>query len=189
MRPDIVPGAVFPDYSLPDHTSTVRSLSELQGDDPMILTLSRGHYCPKEHQQHLDLVAMQTKIAVAYTQIATITTDDHHLTQEFRLSIGAHWPFLSDPERTVQKDLDIQEYTDPEHDPMIPHTFVLKPGLVIHSVYNGYWFWGRPSQDDLWRDLRAASAECRPDWDLGTPGLREAWDAGDHSKFHGWNTR
>jgi hypothetical protein len=53
--------------------------------------------------------------------------------------------FLSDPERTVQQDLDIQEYTDPEHDPMIPHTLVLKPGLVIHSIYNGYWFWGRPS--------------------------------------------
>ena len=38
---------------------------------------------------------------------------------------------------------------------MIPHTLVLKPGLVIHSIYNGYWFWGRPSVDDLWRDLRA----------------------------------
>ena len=40
----------------------------------------------------------------------------------------------------MQKDLDIQEYTDPDHDPMIPHTLVLKPGLVIHSLYNGYWF-------------------------------------------------
>ena len=38
---------------------------------------------------------------------------------------------------------------------MIPHTLVLKPGLVVHSIYNGYWFWGRPSVDDLWRDLRA----------------------------------
>lgn len=28
---------------------------------------------------------------------------------------------------------------------MIPHTLVLKPGLVIHSVYNGYWFWCRAS--------------------------------------------
>ena len=81
------------------------------------------------------------------------------------------------PARTIQKDLDIQEYTDPEHDPMIPHTLVLKPGLVIHSVYNGYWFWGRPSFYDLWRDLCAASSEIRPDWDLSKPGLREAWDA------------
>ena len=57
MRSDLVPGAVFPDYQLPDHTSTLRRLSELQGDDPLILTLARGHYCPKEHQQHLELAA------------------------------------------------------------------------------------------------------------------------------------
>jgi peroxiredoxin len=115
------------------------------------LTLARGHYCPKEHQQHQELAAHYSKIAVAYTKIATISTDDHHARQEFRASVGAQWPFLSDPGRIVQKDLDIQEYTDPEHDPMIPHTLVLKPGLVIHSVYNGYWFWGRPSFYDLWR--------------------------------------
>jgi hypothetical protein len=106
--------------------------------------LTRGHYCPKEHQQHLELAAFYPKVAVAYTQMATIATDDHHVLQEFRASVGAQWPFLSDPGRTVQKDLDIQEYTDPDHDPMIPHTLVLKPGLVIHSVYNGYWFWGAP---------------------------------------------
>ena len=70
---------------------------------------------------------------------------------------------------------------------MIPHTLVLKPGLVIYSVYNGYWFWGRPSVIDLWHDLRAVTSEIRPDWDLSTPGLREAWNAGDFSRFHGWN--
>ena len=189
MRPDIKPGAVFPDYELPDQTRTMRTLSGIQGDDPLILTLARGHYCPKEHQQHLELAAFYPKINVAYTQIATISTDDHHTSQDFRNSIGAPWPFLEDPGRIVQKDLDIQEYTDPEHDPMIPHTLVLKPGLVVHSIYNGYWFWGRPSVVDLWHDLRAVTAEIRPDWDLSTPGLREAWDAGDLSHFHGWSKR
>src|SRR6476659_10730581 len=133
MRSDIAPGGIFPDYQLPDHTGTVRKLSELQGDDPLILTLARGHYCPKEHQQHLELAAFYSKIAVAYTRIVTISTDEHHESQEFRASVGAQWPSLSDPGRTVQKDLDIQEYTDPDPDPMIPHTLVLKPGLVVHS--------------------------------------------------------
>jgi hypothetical protein len=64
---------------------------------------------------------------------------------------------------------------------------VLKPGLVIYSIYNGYWFWGRPSVVDLWHDLRAVTSEIRPDWDLGKAGLREAWNAGDFSHFHGWN--
>ena len=41
MRSDIRPGGTFPDYALPDHTNTVRKLSELQGDDPLVLT-SRG---------------------------------------------------------------------------------------------------------------------------------------------------
>ena len=74
MRADIVPGGVFPDYPLPDHEGTARTLSELQGDDPMILTLARGHYCPKEHQQHLDLAAFQPKLAVAYTRIVTVAS-------------------------------------------------------------------------------------------------------------------
>jgi peroxiredoxin len=189
MRADITPGGVFPDYALPDHTSAVRKLSEIQGRDPLILTLARGHYCPKEHQQHLELAAFQPKIGVAYTQIATISTDEHHTSQEFRASVGANWPFLSDPGRTVQQDLEIEEYTDPENNPMIPHTLVLKPGLVIHTIYNGYWFWGRPSVYDLWRDLRVVTSEIRPDWDLSKPGLREAWDAGDMSYFHGWDRK
>ena len=186
MRSDIVPGGSLPDYELPNHLGNPTRLSGIQGWDPLILTLARGHYCPKEHQQHLELAAFYPAIAVAYTQIATITTDDHHTLQEFRASVGAPWTLLSDPGRTIQKDLDIQEYTDPEHDPMAPHTLVLKPGLVIHSIYNDYWFWGRPSISDLWRELRAVTSEIRPDWDLSAPGLREAWTAGDLSRFHGW---
>ena len=151
MRRDIAPGNPFPDYELPDHENVARKLSEIQGDDPLILTLARGHYCPKEHMQHLELAANYPKINVAYTQVATIATDEHHTLQEFRNSVGAVWPFLSDPDRIVQKDLDIQEYTDPDNDPMIPHTLVLKPGLIVHKIYNGYWFWGRPSFADLWQ--------------------------------------
>src|SRR4051812_38902412 len=103
MRPEMVPGHRFSDYELPDHTGQLRKLSELQGEDPLILTLARGHYCPKEHQQHLDLAASYPKIAVAYTQIVTIATDDHHTLQEFRASVGAVWTFLSDSGRVIQK--------------------------------------------------------------------------------------
>ena len=86
MRADIAPGGTFPDYELTDHTKTRRSLSELQGDDPLILVLARGHYCPKDQQQHLELAAAYPKIAVAYTQIVTISTDNILETREFRAS-------------------------------------------------------------------------------------------------------
>ena len=29
--------------------------------------------------------------------------------------------------------------------------------LFVHSIYNGYRFWGPPSFYDLWHDLREAS--------------------------------
>ncbi len=97
MRPDIGPGATFPDDELPDQDRIVRRLSEIQGDDPLILTLARGHYCPKEHHQHLQLAAVQPQISVGCTRLATISTDTHHASLEFRASVGAHWPFLEDP--------------------------------------------------------------------------------------------
>ena len=96
MRADIVPGARFPDYELTDHARRRRRLSELQGIDPMILLLSRGHFCPKDHQQHLELAAFYPKIAVAYTKIVTIATDNLLELNEFRDSVGAQWTFLSD---------------------------------------------------------------------------------------------
>jgi hypothetical protein len=43
--------------------------------------------------------------------------------------------------------------------------------------------------DDLWRDLRIVTSEIHPDWDLAAPGLRDAWNAGDWSQFHGWDRR
>jgi hypothetical protein len=36
---------------------------------------------------------------------------------------------------------------------MIPHVIVLEPGLSIYRIYNGYWFFGRPTLEDLRQDL------------------------------------
>jgi hypothetical protein len=65
---------------------------------------------------------------------------------------------------------------------------VLAPGLVIHKIYNGYWFWGRPSPDELRQDLREVTRAIRPDWDLAAPGLRQAWQAGDRSRHYPYRT-
>ena len=105
MREDIVAGAVFPDYQLPDQAGVLRKLSELQGDNPMVLHLSRGSYDPKEHRFLRNLVDNYPEFRVAYTRLAVICTDNPLNLNEFRDSVGALWPFLGDPERTVQQDL------------------------------------------------------------------------------------
>jgi peroxiredoxin len=183
MRSDIVPGGKFPDYQLPDHTGKRRKLSELQGNDPMIVVLSRGAFCPKDRRQHEGLVQLHREMEVGYCRLVTISTDGVLATYEFRSGMAAHWPFLSDATRIIQKDLDIAEYTDPAHNPMIPHTIVLEPGLVIHKVYNGYWFFGRPTVEDLRQDLRVLVEKCRPDWDITKPEWRDAWSRGQKERF------
>ncbi|HTT22673.1 MAG TPA: redoxin domain-containing protein [Candidatus Sulfotelmatobacter sp.] len=140
MRSDIVPGAIFPDYELADHTARRRKLSELQRQDPMVLVLRRGAYCPKDRRQAEGLIQLHCEMDVGYRRLVTISTDNIVETNEYRSGVGAHWIFLSDAGRIVQKDLDIAEYTDPDRNPMIPHTIVLEPGLVVYKIYNGYWF-------------------------------------------------
>ena len=184
MRSDIVPGAVFPDYELSDHNAKRRRLSELQGQDPLVLVLGRGGYCPKDRRQAEGLIELHRELEVAYCKLITITTDTIIQTNEYRSGVGAHWPFLSDARRVVQKDLDIAEYTDPVNNPMIPHVIVLEPGLIIYKIYNGYWFFGRPTVEDLRQDLRAVSKKCRSDWDITAPALRAAWQDGRKELFY-----
>lgn len=184
MRADIKIGAILPDYELPDHTNVKRKLSQLQGNDPMILMLGRGIYCPKDRQQLAQLVQFSSQCDVGFTRIVTINCDNLILINDLRLGVGAHWPFLFDQEKIIMKDLEIQEYTDTHNNPMIPHTFVLEPGLRIYKIYNGYWYWGRPSMAELHQDLRAITMKYRPDFKIDTPEMRAKWESKQRDDFY-----
>lgn len=71
MRADIIPGSIFPDYELPDHTGKRRKLSELQGTDPMVVMLSRGSFCPKDRRQLEGLLLLHREMTVGYCRLAT----------------------------------------------------------------------------------------------------------------------
>jgi len=51
----------------------------------------------------------------------------------------------------VQKDLDIGEYTDPEHNPMIPHVMSSNSSCHIQGL-NGSWFFAGPTIEELRQD-------------------------------------
>jgi peroxiredoxin len=156
MKSDIVPGSLLPDYELSDHHGVHRKLSELQHADPRVLVPSRGGFCPKDRRQHEGLVQLYREMQVGYCRLVTISTDSLIETNEFRSGVGANWTFLSDAGRTVQKDLEIAKYTDPDHNPMIPHTLVLEPGLRVYKIYNGCWFLVAPA----WRSCVSIFVRC-----------------------------
>jgi peroxiredoxin len=171
----ILAGTTLPDFELPDDDGRLVRLSELQGDDPMILMLGRGEHCPRERQHQREMIKFHQWSAVAFTKMATILPNSQHDTSRMRISTGAFWPFLADEELEVQRTLDIREYTDDHHDANVPHTLVLAPGLEIDKVYVGYWFWGRPSPYQLWEDLQDLFLRIKPDFDPLTEAARAAF--------------
>ena len=57
MSKNLEPGATSsPTSSLPDENGDVHRLSELQGDDALVLMLGRGEHCPRERQHQREMV-------------------------------------------------------------------------------------------------------------------------------------
>ena len=164
--PLFAPGSVFPDVDLPDHTGRARTLSELAGGDPLVLLFSRGWWCPKEQRHLRELVSLQDEAEVAYTRIAVVSIDPPEVQAAFRAGLGARFSFLSDAERRWIDRLGLLETTDTVHHPYRPAAFTLFPDLRVHAAYNGYWYWGRPTLEELRRDLREITRAIRPDWSL-----------------------
>jgi peroxiredoxin len=177
MLKDLLPGDVFPDFELPDENGDLHRLSELQGDDVMVLLLGRGEHCPRERQHLRELLRFHEWTAVAFTKMVTVLPNDLHDVYKLKISTGASWTFLADADLELQTALDIREYTDPHHPATVPHTLVLSPGLVIEKVYVGYWFWGRPSPYQLWADLGELLTRIKPDFDPLTDEARAAYAA------------
>ncbi len=84
----------------------------------------------------------------------------------FRAGLGARFAFLSDAERRWLPRLGLIERTDTVHNPYRPAGFTLFPDLTIHRAYNGYWYWGRATSEELRRDMREISRAVRPDWEV-----------------------
>jgi peroxiredoxin len=164
---ELAPGDAFPDLDLPDHTGRERRLSEIAGGNPLALFSARGWWCPKEQRYMRQLVELQDEVEVAYAAIVVITTDPPEVQSAFRAGLGARFTFLSDAERRWIDRLDLVETTDTVHRPYRPAAFVLRPDLTIHAAYNGYWYWGRATSEELRQDMRAITRDLRPDWEVG----------------------
>ena len=118
------------------------------------------------------LTTLQDEIAVNYCQLAVISTDSPEVSAAFRAGLGATFTFLSDHDRRAITELDLVEQTKPgfEHGLVaVPYSFALFPDLTIHTIYNGWWFVGRPTLEELRQDYRAILQKCRTDYEYTPP--------------------
>jgi peroxiredoxin/cold shock CspA family protein len=178
----------FPDFSLPDQQNEAVQLSHLtrsglfdrylgfQDGYPLILVFYRGFFCPRDQQQMRQLVEFQRELQVNYGRLVAVSADPPLVQAAFRAGLGAQWTFLSDEQRTVIKQIDILDETEGEYAYRAqPYTFILRPDLRVHAIYNGWFFVGRPTLDELRYNLRAIM-EQRSDYQYeayDTPEVRQ----------------
>jgi len=113
---------------------------------------------------------LQPELDVNYCQMVVIWVDDPKETRQARRELGATFSFLCDHERRVIADLDIMDTSDPNHPRIaIPYTFVLDSNREIYKIYNGWWYVGRPTAEELRMDLRALMSRRRDWWYGNTP--------------------
>jgi peroxiredoxin len=118
------------------------------------------------------LTGLQDELAINYCHLAVASTDPPEVTAAFRMGLGATFTFLSDHDRRAITELDIVEITKPgfKHGHVaVPYTFSLLPDLTIHRIYDGWWYVGRPTLEELRQDLRAMLQLCRDDYSYEPP--------------------
>ena len=109
----------------------------------------------KIHVAHTDQLVEQQDVAVADCR------DREGEAHEHAARIRAQG------QRKVIAELDIVDTTDAHHPRIaIPYTFVLDAERAIFKIYNGWWYVGRPTVDELRMDLRTLMSR-RPDWWYG----------------------
>ncbi|MCH7859070.1 MAG: redoxin domain-containing protein [Candidatus Marinimicrobia bacterium] len=107
---------------------------------------------------------LQPEFRVNYCKMITVSVDGRMDTAEVRTALAADWPFLMDPERRLLHELEMTDTTDKAHGEVyIPYTFILDRDRTIYKIYNGWWFIGRPTSDEIRMDLRALMSK-RADW-------------------------
>ena len=110
-------------------------------------------------------VELQEELAINYCHLAVVSVDPPEVSNAFRTGLRANFPFLSDQERKVVQLLDMTETSKSRGITAIPYTFCLLPDLTVHNLYCGYWYVGRPTLDELRKDLREMMKKVRSDFD------------------------
>jgi peroxiredoxin len=124
---------------------------------------------------------LQDELRVNYCKLVVVTVDDFETSQELRERVGAEFPFLIDIDRTLIEELGIVDTTDKKHRPLpIPYTFVLDRDRTIFRIYDGWWYVGRPTVEELRMDLRALMSRrhdysYNPEWDYSAEAREKAY--------------
>jgi len=125
-------GDTAPDFELPDETGTVRRLSDLLADGPVVLffypaAMTTG--CTQESCHFRDLAGEFAEVGAQRVGISADAVERQH---EFAARHSLGYPLLSDPDRSIAGEYGVRRGL-----PMLPNrrvTFVIDTDRTVLEV-------------------------------------------------------
>jgi peroxiredoxin Q/BCP len=127
-------GELAPDFELPDHTGTKRSLTELLADGPVVLFFypaANTPVCTKEACHFRDLAAEFASVGGVRVGISTDSTET---LAGFAAEQGFDYPLLSDIDGTVAEQFGVKRGLLGRFMPVKRQTFVIDTDRKVLEV-------------------------------------------------------
>jgi thioredoxin-dependent peroxiredoxin len=103
----LAPGTTAPEFTLPDHTNTPRSLQELRTDAALILYFYPADFTPGCTKEACDLRDLHADIMRAGLRVVGVSPQDPETHTKFREKYDLPFVLLSDVDRKVIRLYDV----------------------------------------------------------------------------------
>ena len=103
-----------PEFSLLDQDGQQRTLSELRGDQPLLLFYYRGAFCPTSAKQMTDYADIYSRFEPLGAQLVAVSVDSPETSREYADKMRIKFPLLSDTEFKMASDYGVYKSDDEE---------------------------------------------------------------------------
>ena len=101
------PGAIAPDFSLPDHDGVERSLSELLTEGPLVLYFYPADFTPGCTKEACSIRDMQDDLVESGLRVVGVSPQDAASHTRFREKHSLNFPLLADESKAVIRQFDV----------------------------------------------------------------------------------
>ena len=101
-----------PEFSLLDQNGKERTLTELRGDQPLLLFYYRGAFCPTSHKQLTDYADIYSRFKPLGAQLVAVSVDDPEKSRQLADELKIEFPLLSDTDFKLAGDYGVYKSDD-----------------------------------------------------------------------------
>jgi len=106
--------SLAPDFTLPDESGELQSLSDLRNSKPLLLLFYRGSFCPTAQRDLLDFANVYSRIKSVGADMVAISAENEAVGAMLKEKLGLPFALLSDKGFAVSNRYGVYESEDGE---------------------------------------------------------------------------